>query len=168
MPMTASREVIVGRKLTGAMLAELVDGQVVPVSAYDVMSKGHVLAIGVPGAFTPVCSEQHVPAMVQNASRLRRSGYDHLVCIVACDPFVTDAWANVVDPGRSVRFISDGNLNFAKWLGLVTQEQKLFLGDRSQRYMLSIRDATIETVRIEAQITDYACTKPDNLVLEGA
>lgn len=164
-PMPNSRNILVGLKIPGALLAELVDGQVMPVRAYDLMGNGRTLAIGTPGAFTPVCSEQHVPGLIANAERLRKSGFQSLVCIVASDPFVTHAWAKVVDPEQRIRFVSDGNLNFAKALGLVTHEQKLFLGDRSERYLLSVRDATIETVRVEQHILDYTCTMPDDLVL---
>src|SRR5262245_25817121 len=107
---TASTHILVGNRITGALMAELVEGHVEPVRGYDVLGKGKTLAIGVPGAFTPVCTNQHVPALVKNAERLRRSGYEHLVCIVASDPFVTDAWARMVDPKRWIRFVSDGNL----------------------------------------------------------
>lgn len=166
--MSLSNAILVGNKITGALLAELVDGQIQPVRAYDVLGNGRTLAIGVPGAFTPVCTDQHVPALIRNAERLRRSGYDHLVCIVASDPFVTEAWSRIVDPKRWVRFVSDGNLSFAKSLGFVTHEQKLFLGDRSERYMLSMREGVIETVRVEKHLADYACTRPDDFIVDDA
>lgn len=160
--------IIIGNKVTGALLAELIEGQVRPIRAYDVLGGEKTLAIGVPGAFTPVCTDQHVPALIRNAERLRRSGYDSLVCIVASDPFVTDAWARLVDPKRWIRFVSDGNLSFAKSLGLVTHEQSLFLGDRSERYMLTLRKGVIETIRVEKHLADYACTQPDDFVVDAA
>lgn len=160
-----SRNTLVGLRIPGALLAKRVDGQVKPVRAYDVMGNGRTLAIGAPGAFTPVRSEQHVSGLVANADRLRRSGFHRLVCIVASDPFVTHAWAKVVDPEQKIRFVSDGNLNCAKALGCVTHEQRLFLGDRSERYLLSVRDTTIETVRVELNIANYSCTMADDLVI---
>jgi glutaredoxin/glutathione-dependent peroxiredoxin len=165
--MPSSRDMIIGRKIPAAMLAELVDGEIVPIRACDLLGRGHVLAVGVPGAFTPVCSEQHLPNLVSNADKLRRSGFDHLVCVVAGDPFVTQAWSRVVDPSGRIRFVSDGNLNLARALGLNIREHKLFLGERSERYMLSIRNNTIETVRVEQQIVDYSCTRTDEFVLDN-
>ncbi|MFT3723456.1 MAG: peroxiredoxin [Hyphomonadaceae bacterium] len=163
--MSQTRATLVGDRLPSALLAELIDGQVVSARAYDVLGQGRTLAIGVPGAFTPTCSDQHVPGLVNNADRLRRSGFDHLVCIVASDPFVTHAWSKVVDRGRKVRFVSDGNLYFARALGLTSHEQKLFLGERSERYLMVARSGIIETVRVEAHIASYTCTQPDDLVL---
>lgn len=166
--MSATRNILVGMHIPGAMVAELIDGQIVPHRAYDVIGRGRTLLVGVPGAFTPVCTERHVPGLVSNAERLRRSGYDNIVCMVASDPFVVNAWAKMVDPRRWIRFISDGNLNFCRALGLATHEQKLFLGDRSERYLLVIEKGVIQTVRVETQITDYSCTRADSFVIESA
>lgn len=165
--MPNSRNDLAGTYVPPALVAELIDGQIVPVRAHDVVGRGKTLVIGVPGAFTPVCTERHVPGLVNNAERLRRSGYDNLVCVVASDPFSTEAWARQVDPKRWVRFVSDGNLNLCRAMGLVTHEQKFFLGDRSERYMLIVQNGVIETARVEKQISDYSCTRPDAFVIEG-
>ena len=165
--MPNSRKDLVGTYMPPALVAELIDGQVVPVRAHDVMGRGKTLAIGVPGAFTPVCTERHVPGLVLNAERLRRSGYDNLVCIVASDPFTTHAWAKQLDPKGWIRFVSDGNLNLCRAMSLVTHEQRLFLGDRSERYMIIAVNGVIETVRVEKQIADYSCTQTDPFVIEG-
>lgn len=165
--MSAIRNDLVGMRVPTARVADLVDGQIVPLMACDVLGKGRTLVIGVPGAFTPICTERHVPGLVANAERLRRSGYDNIVCVVASDPFVTSAWARQVDPNGAIRFVSDGNLHLAYALGLTTRQHKLFLGDRSERYMLIIDNGLIETVRIEKQITDYSCTRADILIIEG-
>ena len=165
--MPASRTDLVGAYVPAALVAELIDGQIIAMRAHDVVGRGRTLAIGVPGAYTPVCTERHVPSLVDNAERLRRSGYDNLVCFVASDPFVTEAWSRQLDPKRSVRFVSDGNLNLCRAMRLMTHEQKLFLGDRSERYMIITVNGVIETVRVEKQITDYSCTRPDAFVMDG-
>jgi peroxiredoxin len=122
--------------------------------------------IGVPGAFTPVCSEEHVPGLVANADKLRKWGFRQIVCIVASDPFATDAWAKLMDPQGKVRFVSDGNLDFAREFGLIVHEHKLVLGDRSERYLFAVRDGVIEVFRLEQRITDYSCTASDDFVLQ--
>ena len=163
----ATRNILVGMRMPEAMVAELIDGQLVPRRACDVVGRRRTLVVGVPGAFTPVCTERHVPGLVANAAQLRRSGFDNIVCVVASDPFVMDAWSKSVDPERSIRFVSDGNLNLCRALGLVTHEQELFLGDRSERYMLVVQNGVIEALRVETKITDYSCTRPDAFVVEG-
>jgi peroxiredoxin len=113
-----------------------------------------------------VCSEKHLPSLVRNADRLRQAGVGQLVCVVTSDPWSVDAWTKVVDPARKVRFVSDGNLSFTRALGLSTHEPKLFIGERSERYMLTVRNGAIESARIEDHIANLVCTEPDDFVLE--
>ena len=101
---------------------------------------------------------------IQSSDALDRRVEQH---VVASDPFVMEAWSKIVDPERSIRFVSDGNLNLCRALGLVTHEQELFLGDRSERYMLVVQNGVIEALRVETKITDYSCTRPDAFVVEG-
>jgi peroxiredoxin len=165
--MKSASEIWPGRRLPVAQLGEIVDGEVVATRARDVFGKGLALVVGVPAAFSPVCSERHVPSLVANADRIRRGGVSQIVCVVTSDPFAMQAWARVMDPAGKVRFVSDGNLDFTRGLGLVTRHTGYFLGDRSERYMMTTRDGVVETMRIERQITDYTCTRPDEFVLEG-
>lgn len=155
------------RRFSEAMLAELVDGEIRPISAQAAFGSGCPLVVGVPGAFTPVCHEQHVPALVRRADELRMQGYTMLACVVASDPFVTAAWARVVDPEGKLRFFSDGNLDFARSLNLTVDERGLFLGKRSERYMLAVRDGVITSSRIEQHLADYACTQPEEMLVDA-
>lgn len=165
--MHASSNHLKDRRFSEAMLAELIDGEIRPINAQAAFGRGTPLVVGVPGAFTPVCHEQHVPALVRRADELRMQGYTMLACIVASDPFVTAAWAKIVDPEGKIRFFSDGNLDFARSLNLVVDERELFLGKRSERYMLAVRDGVITASRIEQHITDYICTKPEEFVVDA-
>jgi peroxiredoxin len=79
-----------------------------------------------------------------------------------------EAWARVADPQGKVRFFSDRNLSFARALGLNRHEPRLFLGECSERYLLSVQDGVIESSRVEEGVTDFGCTNVDALVLEGA
>lgn len=157
---------LVGQRLPSVRLGEMIDGQMRTVRALDVLGSGSAVIVGMPGAFTPVCSGRHLPSLVQNADRLRASGAAHVVCIVTSDPWSTDAWARIIDPQRKVRFLADGNLSFARALGLTTHEPRLMLGERSERYMLTVRDGAIESARVEETVHDVSCTNIDDFVLE--
>jgi peroxiredoxin len=37
--------------------------------------------IGVPGAFTPVCSSKHVPDYVTKAADIKKAGVDKVACV---------------------------------------------------------------------------------------
>jgi peroxiredoxin len=160
-------DVFIGRRLPDVYLGEMRNGEIESINAQEVLGRGRVLAVGAPGAFTPVCSSEHVPGLVANHDKLKRSGISDLVCIVAGDPFVTDVWRRSVDPLGRVRFVSDGNLDFARAMGLLERETSLFMGDRSQRYLLLVQDGVIASLRVEASMLDLSCTRSDEFVLEG-
>lgn len=157
---------LVGTRVPVVRLGELVEGQLRAVRASDIFGRGACVIVGMPGAFTPLCSEKHLPNLISNADRLREAGFSEIACVVTSDPFAVEAWSRVIDPGRKVRLLSDGNLSFTRGLGLSTHEPKLFLGECSERYLLTIRDGVIATARVEEKITEFSCTNSDDLVLE--
>lgn len=157
---------LVGMRMPAVRLGEMVDGELRTVRASELVGMGSAVIVGVPAAFSPVCSEKHLPSLVRNADRLRQAGAGQLLCVVTDNPWTVDAWAKVVDPTRKVRFLSDGNLSFTRALTLSMHEPKYFLGERSERYMLTVRNGVIESARVEDHIAIVSCTKPDDFILE--
>lgn len=161
------RNKLVGQRLPQVRLGEIVAGEVRGVVASDVLGKGMVVIAGMPGAFTPVCSERHLPSILRNADRLRAAGVDEIVCIATSNPFALEAWSAVQDPMRKLRFLSDGNGYFARALGLTTFEHELFLGECSKRYLMTVRDGVIQAVRVEDSIFELSCASPDDFVVDA-
>jgi len=157
---------LVGARLPQTQLCEVVEGQLRVLEAARILGRGLVLLVGMPGAFTPICAGRHLPSLLKSADRLRAAGLTEIACIVTSSPFAVDAWAKAADPARKVRFLSDGNLSFSRALGLTTHEADLFMGDCSKRYLLTVRDGAIETVRVEETILNLSCTDPDDLVVD--
>jgi peroxiredoxin len=164
MPQSHAR--LIGTRVPAVRLGELVEGQLRAVRASDIFGRGASVIVGMPGAFTPLCSEKHLPNLISNADRLRASGFREIACVATSDPYSVEAWARAADPGRKVRFLSDGNLSLVRSLGLTTHATRHFLGECSERYMLTVRDGVIASVRVEDEITDFSCTRSDDLVLE--
>ena len=121
------------------------------------------LVLGVPGAFTPVCTHDHLPKFVDHAASLRRSGYDLLVCVVPNDPFTAAAWQQQVDPKGEMLFLSDGNRALARALGLEASHGDYFLGHSNERYMMICVDGRITHLAVEPNFTLLTCTRPGDL-----
>lgn len=159
---------LIGMRLPQVRLGEMVEGQLRSWRAPDMLGHGLCVVVGMPGAFTPICSEKHLPNLLRNVDRMRGAGFTEIACVVTSDPFALDAWAKSVDPLRKIRFLSDGNLTFTRTLGLSTHEPRLFMGECSQRYLMTVRDGVIETARVEENVLNVTCTSGDDLVLEIA
>jgi peroxiredoxin len=154
-----SRDVIVGSRVPNVPLGYIVDGQVEIIESEKVFSKRRCIVLGIPGAFTPICSTQHVPDFIQNAAVLKKSGYNNLISIVANDPFSIEKWRQEVDPSGLIQFLSDGNLEFCSALGFVSSANNLFMGRRSQRYLLFVEDMIIQRFKVETNIENYQLTR---------
>lgn len=154
-----------GRRVPPATLAELVGGSVCAVSTEPLLAGKRSLIIGVPGAFTPICHQVHLPDFVAMADQFRAAGFQQLLVIAASDPFATAAWASTIDPDGRLRFLSDGNLELTRKLGLTSQEQALFLGERSRRYTMIAQDAVVERLNVETSVLNVTCTRADVIEL---
>jgi len=155
---------LAGQPIPRVHLGQYVDGHLIARPATEFLGRGRAFLAGAPGAFTPICSQKHIPNLVQNADTMRAAGIDALYCVVTSDPFSVAAWARVVDPQGKIRFLSDGNLQFARSLGLTSREDSLFMGERSMRYALSVRDGVIQSGNVERSVLDFSCTSAEHIL----
>lgn len=148
----------VGLMMPAVPLCELVNDELVTTNAAELCANVRAVVLGVPGAFTPVCTHHHVPEFIANAEGLRALGYNALICIAPDAPWAVQRWAKDVDPQGAIRFLSDGNLEFARKFGLTTRIEDLFLGECSKRYLMTVNEGAIERIRVERRVTDITCT----------
>ncbi|MFV3290325.1 peroxiredoxin [Pseudomonas sp. NY11955] len=109
-----------------------------------------VLIFALPGAFTPTCSERHVPGYVAAAPALLAAGIDEILCVSVNDAFVMNAWGNSLQVGDAVKMIGDGNGDFSQALGLIQDLSARGLGHRSQRYAMVVDDLVVKYIAVEA------------------
>ena len=104
----------------------------------DIMLNKKVIIFGVPGAFTPTCSEKHLPGFLNLNSKLRSKGIDDIYCISVNDVFVLKAWLSSYSNSNKnvITGIADGNAEFAKVLNLLVDYSVNFMGYRCKRFSL--------------------------------
>ena len=112
---------------------------------------GKTIAVfAVPGAFTPTCSEQHVPGFVENAAEFNAAGVDEIWCLAVNDAFVMGAWAREQKTAGKVRMLADGDAALAKATGLTLDLSGKGLGLRSNRYSMLVKDGKVVQLNNEA------------------
>lgn len=113
--------------------------------------KGKKIAIfGLPGAYTPTCSAQHVPGYIGHFDQLKAKGIDEIWCISVNDAFVMGAWGREQKADGKVRMMADGNAAYSKALGLDADFSKFGMGTRSQRYSMLVEDGVVKQLNVEA------------------
>ena len=108
-----------------------------------------VVLFAVPGAFTPTCSQAHVPGFVVNADDILAKGVDTIVCMSVNDPFVMKAWGEHAN-AEQLLMLSDGNCEFTKAIGLDADMSAVGLGVRCGRFAMIVDDGEVKHLAIEA------------------
>ena len=119
------------------------------VQTGDVLGTGKVVLFAVPGAFTPTCSDFHLPSYVIRNEELRAKGVDTIACISVNDAFVMGAWGKDQNVGDGVMMLADGNGDFTEAIGLQMDGSGFGLGTRSQRYAAIIEDGVVTSLEVE-------------------
>jgi peroxiredoxin len=117
----------------------------------DEVFKGKKVAVfAVPGAFTGVCSNQHLPSVVANAAALKAKGVDTVAMTSVNDHMVMNAWKNTAGPaGKDIEFLADGSAEFAKAVDMTVDLTAMGMGVRSRRYSMLVDDGVVKKLNAE-------------------
>jgi peroxiredoxin len=108
-----------------------------------------VVLFAVPGAFTPLCSAQHLPGFVSKADEFKKKGVDEIFCLSVNDGWVMDAWGKDRHAIGKVTLIADGSGDFTRAVDLTLDASGAGLGIRSQRYAAIIEDGVLKHLAVE-------------------
>lgn len=116
-------------------------------STEDLFAGKKVVLFAVPGAFTPTCSNAHLPGYVALADKFFAKGVDAIICVAVNDAFVMDAWGKSQN-AEHIIMLADGSGDFTKAIGLEV-ETGVFGGLRSKRYAMIVEDGRVTTLNVE-------------------
>lgn len=124
-----------------------------------------VILFGLPGAFTPTCSNQQLPGFDKLADVFKEHGIDDIYCISVNDSFVMNAWADNKKI-QNVKFIPDGNGEFTKQVDMLADMSIVGFGMRSLRYAAIINNGTVEVLFEEPKdvANSYGVSSPENVL----
>ena len=143
--------IVIGDRIPDVELRRMAGKSPEAVRSGDILGKGKVVLFAVPGAFTPTCSDYHLPGFVHRADDLLAKGVDTVACISVNDPFVMGAWGRDQKVGDKVIMLADGNGEFTRAMGLEADMSGAGLGARSQRYAVVIDDGVVTTLLVEPE-----------------
>jgi peroxiredoxin len=141
--------IAVGDRIPDVELKTMTAGGIKAVRTGEVLGHGKVVLFAVPGAFTPTCSDHHLPGFVLRAPEIKDKGVDTIACIAVNDPFVMGAWSKAQGVGDDVLMLADGNGDFTKAVGLELDGSGFGLGMRSQRYAMILDDGVVKVLSVE-------------------
>ena len=153
-----------GDKLPDATLMHLSDAGPVPISTEELFGGKTVALFAVPGAFTPTCSNQHLPGFIEKSEELRAAGVDTIVCMSVNDAFVMGAWGQQQGATGKVMMVGDGNAELTQKMGLSVDSSGFGMGTRSVRFSMIVRDGVLETLNIEQNPGQAVDSGAENLL----
>jgi peroxiredoxin len=116
----------------------------------DLVKGKKIVVFGLPGAYTPTCSAQHVPGYIRHYDALKAAGIDEIWCLSVNDAFVMGAWGRDQHATGKVRMMADGSADYTKKLGLELDLVARGMGVRCQRFSMLVDDGVVRKLNIEA------------------
>ncbi|HHX8659566.1 TPA: peroxiredoxin [Vibrio diabolicus] len=150
-----------GQALPVATLSELTADGMVNHDVTELFANKKVVLFAVPGAFTPTCSEAHLPGYVVLADELKAKGVDLIACVSVNDAFVMQAWGEAQNASE-ILMLGDGDASFTKALGL-EMDTGGFGGIRSQRYAMIIENGIVTKLNVE-EPNEFEASKAETIL----
>ena len=141
--------IAVGDKIPSVTIQRKTADGIDQVSTDAYFAGRKVVLFAVPGAFTPTCSQKHLPGFIADADAITAKGVDEIACVSVNDAFVMEAWGAAHGAGGKVTMLADGSDVLAKALGLELDLVEKGLGTRAQRYAMVVDDGTVTLLNVE-------------------
>jgi len=138
----------IGSQIPQLMIQVVISNEKKEISTNELFS-GKIILFGLPGAFTPTCSQVQLPSFAEKEEALRSEGYEKIICMSVNDAYVMQAWKEQVAPRASIIMLADGSATLTKALGLELDLTEKHMGLRCTRFLLVIENSIVSKINIE-------------------
>jgi peroxiredoxin len=135
----------------GSFRVKQADDTVKQVPTADLFKGQKVVFIGVPGAFTSTCHVAHIPQFVTHANEIKAKGVDRIVVMAVNDHHVMKTWGEALGAKDKINFVSDGNADYAKAMGLTNDMSGSGMGTRVKRFSMLVDDGVVKALNFEPE-----------------
>ena len=132
-------------------------------SLQDEFKNKKIVLFAIPGAFTPTCSDKHLPDYIKSFDLFKKKGIKNIYCLSINDEYVMKAWLLSHPNSEKIIGIADGNAEITKYFDLLIDKTKNFMGFRSARYSMIINNNIIENFFIEKP-GEYEVSSPRSIL----
>ena len=137
----------IGDRLPGATFKIRLENEFADTSTADVFAGKKVVLFGLPGAFTPTCSMNHLPGFLENRDVILSKGVDEIAVVAVNDHHVMKAWSEATGGKGKILFLADGAAAFTKAIGMDAEMGPM--GLRSKRFSMIVEDGVVKQLNVE-------------------
>ena len=136
------------------------------IKSTELLNNHKAIIIGVPGAFTKVCSAKHLPGYVNNFEQAQKKGITKIICVSVNDPNVMKAWGENQNVGNKIFMAADPYCEFTKSIGTEIDRTDKGLGMRSARYTMLVENNVIKIIKLEEDTGHCEISAAENFIKE--
>ena len=150
-----------GQNVPEVTLTQLTSEGMQTLTNKELFDGKKVVLFAVPGAFTPTCSNAHLPEFITLADKIKAKGVDAIYCVSVNDAFVMKAWGDSQN-AEEILMLADGDASFTKALGL-EKDTAGFGGMRSSRYAMILNNAVVTGLFVE-EGKEFAVSRAEHVL----
>ena len=124
---------------------QLIEGNPKAFKTAEIFNEKKIILVSVPGAFTPTCSNEHLPGYMKLFDEFKKKGIDNIYFVASNDPFVMDAWINSYSESK-IKYLADSNFEFLNATGLEIDLTVAALGKRLSRFAMFVDNGLIKNI----------------------
>ena len=134
------------------------------ISTSEIFNNNKTIVIGVPGAFTKVCSAKHLPGYVNNFETAKKKGITKIICVSVNDPNVMKAWGDSQNVGNKIFMAADPYCEFTKLIGADIDRFDRGQGTRSSRYTMLVENNIATKINAEDDTATCEMSAAENFL----